>query len=69
MIGHVRCRPSTSPKDCRNVLDLLAGFTPQVQPLSPLAALAQVRGSPRLSGVDAGVLAARFHRAGITAPR
>ncbi|OKJ48629.1 hypothetical protein AMK27_38330 [Streptomyces sp. CB02009] len=60
VIWHVRCRPDTSPKDYRHVLDLLTDFTPQVQPLPPLAALAQVRGSLRLFGVDAGELAARF---------
>ncbi|MEU7696694.1 hypothetical protein [Streptomyces sp. NPDC039028] len=59
-IWHVRCRPDTSPEDHRHVLDLLTGFTPQVQPLPPLAALAQVRGSLRLFAVDAGELAARF---------
>ncbi|MFB7395182.1 hypothetical protein [Streptomyces sp. NPDC056191] len=57
VIWHVRCR-HTSPEDYRHVLDLLAGFTPQVQPLPPLAA--QVKGSLRLFGVDAGELAARF---------
>ncbi|MFD9240654.1 hypothetical protein ACFV0D_01700 [Streptomyces sp. NPDC059556] len=60
VIWHVRCRPDTAPDDYRHVLDLLTGFTPQVQPLPPLAALAQVRGSLRLFGVDAGELAARF---------
>ncbi|MFF8513388.1 hypothetical protein ACF064_35610 [Streptomyces sp. NPDC015492] len=60
VIWHVRCRPDTSPEDYRHVLDLLAGFTPLVQPLPPHAALAQVRGSLRLFGVDAGELAARF---------
>ncbi|MFD9243347.1 hypothetical protein ACFV0D_15705 [Streptomyces sp. NPDC059556] len=60
VIWHVRCRPDTSPEDYRHVLDLLAGFTPQVQPLPPLAALARVKGSLRLFGVDAGELAARF---------
>ncbi|MET9438996.1 hypothetical protein [Streptomyces sp. NPDC006551] len=59
-IWHVRCRPDTSPEDHRRVLDLLAGFTPLVQPLPPMAALAQVKGSLKLFGVDAGELAQRF---------
>ncbi|MFF8279985.1 hypothetical protein ACF05T_28450 [Streptomyces lateritius] len=59
-LWHIRCRPDTSPEDHRHVLDLLAGFTPLVQPLPPLAALAQVKGSLRLFGVDAGELAHRF---------
>ncbi|MGW7433327.1 DNA polymerase Y family protein [Streptomyces sp. NPDC054861] len=59
-LWHVRCRPDTSPEDHRLVLDLLAGFTPLVQPLPPTAGLAQVKGSLRLFGVDAGELALRF---------
>ncbi|MFF9908961.1 hypothetical protein [Streptomyces sp. NPDC013457] len=60
VIWHVRCRPDTSAEDHRRVLELLTGFTPQVQPLPPLAALAQVKGSLRFFGVNAGELATRF---------
>ncbi|MFE5628285.1 hypothetical protein [Streptomyces sp. NPDC056463] len=59
-LWHVRCRPDTSPEDHRIVLDLLAGFTPLVQPLPPTAELAQVKGSLRLFGVDAVELAQQF---------
>ncbi|MFF8610993.1 hypothetical protein ACF06X_34375 [Streptomyces sp. NPDC015346] len=61
----MRCRPDTSPEDHRRVLELLAGFTPQVQPLPPLAALAQVKGSLRFFSVDAGELARRFRVQGL----
>ncbi|MFE5938617.1 hypothetical protein ACFQ69_24990 [Streptomyces sp. NPDC056470] len=59
-LWHVRCRPDTSPEDHRIALDLLAGFTPLVQPLPPTAELAQVKGSLRLFGVDAVELAQQF---------
>ncbi|WP_329625846.1 hypothetical protein OG357_38070 (plasmid) [Streptomyces sp. NBC_01255] len=59
-VWHVRCRPDTSPHGHRHVLDLLTGFTPLVQPLPPTAALAQVKGSLKLFGVDAGALAQQF---------
>ncbi|MFF9915587.1 hypothetical protein [Streptomyces sp. NPDC013457] len=59
-LWHVRCRPDTSSEDHRLVLDLLAGFTPLVQPLPPTAGLAQVKGRLRLFGVDAGELAQQF---------
>ncbi|MFE1384228.1 hypothetical protein ACFW6S_35320 [Streptomyces sp. NPDC058740] len=59
VIWHVRCRPDTAADDHRRILDLLGEYTPLVQPLPPLAALAQLSGTRRLFGVDPGELAAR----------
>ncbi|MGO4635007.1 hypothetical protein AB4225_29375 [Streptomyces sp. 2RAF24] len=58
-LWHVRCRPDTAPDGHRRILDLLGEYTPLVQPLPPLAALAQLTGTTRLFGVDAGELAQR----------
>ncbi|WP_331725353.1 hypothetical protein [Streptomyces zaomyceticus] len=60
MIWHVRCRPDTTADGHHRVLDLLGDFTPVVQPLPPLAALAQLRGASRLFQAAPGRLAARF---------
>ncbi|MER5312623.1 hypothetical protein ABT034_33140 [Streptomyces sp. NPDC002773] len=60
VIWHVRCRPDTAPDGHRRVLDLLGDFTPVVQPLPPLAALAQLRGAGRLFGAAPERLAVRF---------
>ncbi|MER5312944.1 hypothetical protein ABT034_34810 [Streptomyces sp. NPDC002773] len=62
VIWHVRCRPDTTPDGHRRVLDLLGDFTPIVQPLPPLAALAQLRGAGRLFGA-----APERHRAATSA--
>ncbi|MFB9558611.1 DNA polymerase Y family protein [Streptomyces roseoviridis] len=59
VIWHMRCRPDTTPDAHRQVLDLLGEYTPLVQPLPPLAALAQLTGTRRLFGVDPGELAQR----------
>ncbi|MEU8623138.1 hypothetical protein [Streptomyces sp. NPDC048623] len=59
VIWHVRCRPDTAPDGHRRVLDLLGEYTPLVQPLPPLAGLAQLTGARRLFGVDPGELAQR----------
>ncbi|MFJ7069700.1 hypothetical protein [Streptomyces sp. NPDC101115] len=59
VIWHVRCRPDTQPDAHRQVLDLLGEYTPLVQPLPPLAGLAQLTGTRRLFGVDPGELAQR----------
>ncbi|MEU8526466.1 hypothetical protein AB0C77_12840 [Streptomyces sp. NPDC048629] len=60
MVWHVRCRPDTEPDGHRRVLDLLGEFTPYVQPLPPLAGLAQLNGAQRLFGAGAHRLAQRF---------
>ncbi|MFF1511937.1 hypothetical protein [Streptomyces sp. NPDC058326] len=60
VIWHVRCRPDTTPDGHRRVIDLLGDFTPVVQPLPPLAALAQLRGAGRLFGAAPERLAVRF---------
>ncbi|MFE6788123.1 hypothetical protein ACFVFF_38365 [Streptomyces sp. NPDC057680] len=60
VIWHVRCRPDTTADGHRRVLDLLGDFTPVVQPLPPLAALAQLRGAGRQFQAAPGQLAARF---------
>lgn len=60
VIRHVRCRPDTTADGHRRVLDLLGDFTPAVQPLPPLAVLAQLRGAGRLFQAAPGRLAARF---------
>lgn len=48
-----RCRPDTEPDGHRHVPDLLGEFTPYVQPLPPLAGLAQLNGAQRLFGASA----------------
>ncbi|MER5966795.1 hypothetical protein [Streptomyces sp. NPDC002057] len=60
VVWHVRCRPDTAPDGHRRILDLLGDFTPTVQPLPPLAALAQLKGAGRLFGTAPERLAVRF---------
>ncbi|MFI8966997.1 hypothetical protein ACIGO8_33360 [Streptomyces sp. NPDC053493] len=59
VIWHVRCRPDTAPDDHRRILELLGEYTPLVQPLPPLAGLAQLTGTTALFGLDPGELAQR----------